>query len=252
MRSDEGSPESRSRGRISRCGRPGVRSVIERSFQPMRGSCAANQVMPRMASYDSSEVAVKQASKGIGDPFAASSEQVAVVRPAALAMDPSARRIVRSEASSCKPQRRANSVSMNTSEAPLSRRIVAATPLNQPRSLKRRQSGVRTPWSSRGGRSVGAAAEGRGSVSAAAEVGRVGAPNCEFEAGLVEAISAGRVVDAMSAESGICDDPCERGCCCGEGASDCESGSGCECGCDAMAAMRAGASSWRCPLDAWS
>ena len=134
--------EMHSKGRIRRCGWPGVRSVIERSFHPINGSCAVSHVMPRMASYDSSAVAVKPASNGIGAPFEAASEQVVVTRPAARASDPSASRICRSDAVSSNPHRRAKPVSMNTSEAPLSSKIVASWPANQPRSLKKRASGL--------------------------------------------------------------------------------------------------------------
>src|SRR5680860_1205840 len=66
-------------------------------------------------------------------------------------MRPSASCTVRSDEVSVSPQRRANSGSMNSLEAPLSRSSVAVCPLNVPRSLNKRAGWLRTPWSSSGG-----------------------------------------------------------------------------------------------------
>src|SRR5680860_298983 len=66
-------------------------------------------------------------------------------------MLPSASFTVRSDEVSVSPQRRANSGSMNSLEAPLSRSSVAVCPLNVPRSLNKRAGWLRTPWSSSGG-----------------------------------------------------------------------------------------------------
>lgn len=115
-----------------------------------------NHVMPMIASYPSNLVAVNAEWNGISGAFGspADKDQSIDTSPAAMAICPFASLTSRFDGRRANPHRLANAASMNSVEAPLSRRTVAANPLKCARRVNS-FAGLPMPRIWRGGRGVG-------------------------------------------------------------------------------------------------
>ena len=163
-----------------------------------------------MASYPLSGVTVNVAANEIGGlPCAAVSNVVTVVEPCAGTTVPSARRIVHADGVIVRPHRRANSVSMNSVDAPLSIISVAELAPIEPATLNRLTGPDRTPFmlSSVAGMVVATTDEGGAPSVVATVVVAVGAAVAAADDDANAAAVANDGDDATAdATIGCCDD----------------------------------------------